>query len=122
MSGNSAAWSSWRLKTFQLLVIAPILFNTGLLQGQSLKKNYSPVNGSPYMTETKGGGSLALLGGLIMDLLKRYSVFLNGSIWQVFDTLEEAKQFIEGGIWFYGGLATIWDNQEREYIYTEVSI
>ena len=57
-----------------------------------------------------------------MNLLKRYSVFLNGSIWRVFDSLEEAKQFIEGSIWFYGGLATIWDNQEREYIYTEVSI
>lgn len=57
-----------------------------------------------------------------MELLKRYSVFLNGSIWQVFDSLEEAKAFIEGRIWFYGGLASIWDNEKREYIYTEVSI
>ena len=56
------------------------------------------------------------------DLLKRYSVFINGSIAGVFDTVEEAQQYINSRLWLISGLATIWDNTIRDYIYTEVSI
>ena len=56
------------------------------------------------------------------QLLKRYSVFINGSIAGVFDTVQEAQQYINSRLWLISGLATIWDNTNRDYIYTEISI
>lgn len=54
-----------------------------------------------------------------MDL-KRFSVFFNGQICGVFDTIQEARKYIDDRWGFY--MATIWDNQRRCYIMTEVTI
>ena len=54
--------------------------------------------------------------------LKRYSVFINGRISGVFDTIEEAQAYINSRLWLLSGLATIWDNKNRSDIFTEVCI
>ncbi len=54
------------------------------------------------------------------DLYKRFRVDVNGQVAAVFDTREEAVQYLRRFWWEHIG--TIWDNEEREYIYTEVII
>ena len=56
------------------------------------------------------------------DLKKRYSVFINGSISAVFDNEPDARQYIDNRLWLLSGVAMIWDDSKRDYIYTEVSI
>lgn len=56
------------------------------------------------------------------ELNKRYSVYINGGISAVFDTEEEARQYIDDRLWLLSGIACIWDSSVREYVYTEVSL
>ena len=52
--------------------------------------------------------------------LKRFSVFLDGQIAAVFETVPECKKYIDDRWGFY--IATIWDNKSRKYILTEIKI
>ena len=50
--------------------------------------------------------------------VKQFSVFINGLIYAVFDTLEEARRF--AGRRFGPEVVQIWDNYSQEEVLTEV--
>lgn len=52
--------------------------------------------------------------------LKRFSVFVDGQIVAVFDTVPEAKEYIDSHWWY--AMASIWDHKFNNYILTEVRI
>ena len=51
-------------------------------------------------------------------VVKQFSVFINGLIYAVFDTLEEARRF--AGRRFGPEVVQIWDNYAQEEVLTEV--
>ena len=52
--------------------------------------------------------------------IKQFSVFVNGLIYAVFDTLEEAHRFVRRR---YGPeIVQIWDNYAQEEVITEVIV
>lgn len=54
--------------------------------------------------------------------VKRYSVEINGLIMAAFDYEEDARQYIaaESGVW--SSIATIYDHEAHEVIYTEIRL
>lgn len=56
-----------------------------------------------------------------MELLKRFSLDLNGRIIAAFDTLGEALAFEESHN-MGPGLVTLWDHEDKEPIYTNIRI
>ena len=56
-----------------------------------------------------------------MDYLKRFSVFVNGLLYRATDSEQDARDFIESR-WGFSEVCMIYDNQTKEYIFTEVNI
>lgn len=54
------------------------------------------------------------------NTLKRFSVDVYGHIIAVFDTLPEARAFVESAWWY--PIITIFDNKRRREIVTEIRI
>ena len=55
------------------------------------------------------------------DLIKRFSVELNGAIVATCSTLEEAEKAIEFYSGFFG-IYTIWDHEKNQPIFSDISI
>ena len=56
-----------------------------------------------------------------MDYYRRYTVFIDGFIMGAFQTLQEAQEYIKRR-WYEPEVVSIWDNESREYLYTEVRV
>lgn len=56
-----------------------------------------------------------------MDYLKRYSIFINGLLFYATDSEKDARDYISRR-WGFNEIATIYDNETRDYIFTGVSI
>ena len=56
-----------------------------------------------------------------MDYLKRYSIFINGLLYRATDSEQDARDFIAQR-WGNCEICAIYDNEAREYIFTEVSV
>ena len=52
---------------------------------------------------------------------RRYTVFIDGFVMGAFETEEEARDYIRRRF-YEPEIASIWDNETRNYLYTEVRI
>lgn len=58
---------------------------------------------------------------MINNFIKRYSVFINGLLYYATDSEKDARDYISAR-WGWNEIATIYDNETRDYIFTGVSI